>query len=132
MIKGSCCCGAVKFELLETPSMMGTCHCSRCRKVGASTIIFTKADHFHLIQGENMIQYYQPEEGYKYTRSFCKKCGSSLGEIGSGSCSFPIPANLMDDALKINVKFHEFTTEKPDWYQICDDAKQFEHHPFTA
>ena len=131
MITGSCCCGAVKFELLEKPSMMGTCHCSRCRKVGASTIIFTNKDHFRLTQGEDMIQYYQPEDGYKYTRSFCSRCGTALGEIGSGSDSFPIPANTLDDAPGISVQFHEFTAEKPDWYQICDDAKQFEHHPFT-
>ena len=34
MIQGSCCCGAVKFELNAVPDMMGTCHCSRCRKLG--------------------------------------------------------------------------------------------------
>jgi len=44
MINGSCCCGAVKFELLTQPLMMGTCHCSRCRKVGASTIVFVKKE----------------------------------------------------------------------------------------
>ena len=111
--------------------MMGTCHCSRCRKVGASTIIFTKKDHFQLTQGEDMLQFYHPEEGYKYTRSFCKKCGTALGEIGSDSDSFPIPANTLDDAPGLSVQFHEFTSEKPDWYQICDEAKQFDGHPFT-
>lgn len=35
MIRGSCCCGAISFALSEPPSMMGVCHCTRCRKVGA-------------------------------------------------------------------------------------------------
>lgn len=26
MIKGSCCCGAVTFEISEKPGMMGMCH----------------------------------------------------------------------------------------------------------
>jgi hypothetical protein len=129
MISGSCCCGDVKFELKEQPAMMGTCHCSRCRKVGASTIFFTKKENFTLRSGAENISYYPPENGYQYTRSFCKKCGSSLGEIGSENDSFPIPANLMDDPLELDVKFHEFTSEKPHWYDITDDAKQFTGHP---
>lgn len=32
MIKGSRCCGAVGFEWLAAPSLMGNCHCTRCRK----------------------------------------------------------------------------------------------------
>ncbi|WP_456300043.1 GFA family protein [Rubidibacter lacunae] len=42
MLTGSCCCGAVKFELMAEPSMLGICHCTRCRKVGASAIVFIK------------------------------------------------------------------------------------------
>ena len=48
MIEGSCCCGAVKFELQAPPTMMGACHCSRCRKAGASTIVFVKNDDLEL------------------------------------------------------------------------------------
>ncbi|WP_025897393.1 GFA family protein [Sneathiella glossodoripedis] len=131
MISGSCCCGAVRFELKEQPEMMGTCHCSRCRKIGASTIIFTKQENFTLLSGNKSICYYPPEKGYQYTRSFCGICGSSLGEIGSQSDSFPIPANLFDDELELTVKFHEFTSEKPHWYEITDDTKQFSGHPHS-
>ena len=52
MIKGSCCCGAVKFELSAAPSMIGTCHCSRCRKVGASNIAFVKKEDLKFVQGK--------------------------------------------------------------------------------
>ncbi|WP_169566623.1 GFA family protein [Sneathiella limimaris] len=129
MVSGSCCCGAVKFELSEPPSLVGTCHCSRCRKVGASTIAFVKRKDFKLLQGKDNISQYVPEEGYKYTRSFCKTCGSSLGEIGSEEDSFPIPANLLDGDIELTVQFHEFVREKPSWYEISDGAKQFAGHP---
>jgi hypothetical protein len=128
-IPASCCCGAVKFELKAEPSMMGTCHCSRCRKVGASTIAFVKKSDLVWIQGKDNISLYQPPPPYKYGRCFCKTCGSSLGEILSEEDSFPIAANTLDADIKLPNQFHEFTKEVPSWYKIGDNAKQYEGHP---
>ncbi|MEL6100050.1 MAG: GFA family protein [Pseudomonadota bacterium] len=129
MIRGSCCCGAVKFELADEPSMMGTCHCSRCRKAGASAIVFIKKADLKWIAGKENVALFTPGAPYKYGRCFCKTCGSSLGEILSDDESFPIAANALDDDLSLKNQFHEFVREKPSWYQICDDAKQFDGHP---
>ncbi|MFC5737778.1 GFA family protein [Sinirhodobacter huangdaonensis] len=129
MIRGSCCCGAVQFELLAVPSMMGTCHCSRCRKVGASTIVFVKRDDLRWLRGRELVARYQPEAPYKYGRCFCSLCGTSLGEILSEEESFPIAANALDTETGLRNQFHEFTSEKPGWYEICDGAPQSEGHP---
>ena len=129
MIQGSCCCGAVKFELTAEPSMMGTCHCSRCRKVGASTFVFVKRENLKWLQGKGQVETFQPVAPYKYARCFCKTCGTALGEILSDADSFPIAANVLDSALVLENQFHEFVTEKPAWSRICDDAKQFDGHP---
>ncbi len=129
MIEGSCCCEVVRFELLAPPSMLGTCHCSRCRKAGASAIVFVKRESLKWIQGKEHVVRYQPDPPYKYARCFCKICGTSLGEILSEEDSFPIAANALDGALDLRNKFHEFVAEKPSWYEICDGAKQFEGHP---
>lgn len=129
MIKGSCCCGTVQFELTEAPTMMGTCHCSRCRKVGASTLVFVKAESFHITQGRDKIAIYKPETGYQYNRCFCSVCGSALGEVLSESPSFPVAANCLDSDIDIKNQFHEFVSEKPSWLEIGDSAKQFEGHP---
>lgn len=132
MIKGSCCCGAVKFELSAEPSMMGTCHCSRCRKAGASTIVFVKKDDLEWIEGKEHVALYQPAPPYKYGRCFCRICGTSLGEILSEDDSFPIAANALDAGFGLKNQFHEFVSEKPHWYDICDDAKQSDGHPASA
>ena len=132
MLNGSCCCGAVKFTVSEPPSMMATCHCTRCRKVGAATFVFVKRAALGLTEGEDAIAFYRPEDGYRYTRSFCSRCGTSLGEIGGEGDSFPIPASCFDDPLELTVRFHEFVAEKPAWLPICDDAKQFERHPVKS
>jgi hypothetical protein len=129
MIRGSCCCGAIQFELLAAPTMMGTCHCSRCRKVGASTFVFVKKESLRWLRGREFIARFEPEAPYKYARCFCRKCGTALGEIDSTQESFPISANCLDDDPVVRNRFHEFVGSKPSWYEICDDAKQFQEHP---
>ncbi len=108
---------------------MGTCHCSRCRKVGASTFVFVKADDFRWISGRADVQQYEPLPPYKYARCFCRICGTALGEITSSQASFPIAANTIDDDPGVRNRFHEFVAEKPGWYDIRDEAKQFEGYP---
>ncbi|SMF24196.1 Uncharacterized conserved protein [Alteromonadaceae bacterium Bs31] len=130
MIKGSCCCGAIQFELSEQPGMMGTCHCSRCRKVGASHLVFVKAESFKLSRGLDKISTFKAEPPYKYDRCFCSVCGTSLGEVLSKGDSFPVAANCLDGDIDIENQFHEFVSEKPSWLKIGDKAKQFEEHPF--
>ena len=48
MISGSCCCGAVRFELSEPPTMLAACHCSRCRTLGASIFVFVRRENGQL------------------------------------------------------------------------------------
>lgn len=129
MINGSCCCGAVKFELKAPPSMMGTCHCTRCRKVGASTIVFVKKADLRWLEGRENVALYAPVAPYKYGRCFCKTCGTSLGEILSDEDSFPIAANALDGEFDLKNSFHEFVSEKPSWSEICDGAAQYDAHP---
>ncbi|WP_018277336.1 GFA family protein [Teredinibacter turnerae] len=129
MIKGSCCCGAVQFEISEKPSMMGMCHCSRCRKLGAGALAFVRSDTFKITTGIDNISTFKAVPPYKYNRCFCLVCGTALGEVLSGLESFPINANCIDSEIGLENKFHEFVSEKPSWFQIGDNAKQFNEHP---
>ncbi len=108
---------------------MVTCHCSRCRKAGASTFVLVEAGTFRWLQGREYVSTLRVTEPYKYDRSFCARCGTALGEVGSTSGRFPVPANCLDTDLPIRPRFHEFVAEKPSWYAICDDAPQFALHP---
>jgi hypothetical protein len=129
MIQGSCCCGAVRFELTSPPDMMGTCHCSRCRKVGASTFVLVKRDTLRWLEGRDAVARYAPPPPFQYARCFCRSCGTSLGEIDSEAETFPIAAHCLDDDPGVRNRFHEFVAVKPAWYEICDQAKQFPEHP---
>ena len=132
MIHGSCACGAVRFALARPPSMMGTCHCARCRKLGASTFVFVARDDVRWTAGRDAVAWLEPEPPLKYRRSFCRHCGSALGELGAEAESFPISAHLLDDDPGVRNRFHEFVADKPDWCVIGDDAPQFAAHPVKA
>lgn len=132
MIHGSCNCGAVRFALTSPPTMMGTCHCSRCRKAGASAFVLVRQDSLQWLQGREAVARFTPDPPFTYARCFCRNCGTGLGEIDSDQDSFPIAAQCLDDDPQVRNRFHEFVSAKPAWYEICDDARQFTEHPTKA
>ncbi|MEM1256862.1 MAG: GFA family protein [Cyanobacteria bacterium P01_H01_bin.21] len=61
MIKGSCLCGAIAYELSERPEIMNLCHCAMCRKIlGSSygTFAHIEIGKFRWICGEENVQRY--------------------------------------------------------------------------
>lgn len=128
-VRGSCCCGAVQFVIKGTPSAMGTCHCSRCRKLGTSTSVFVRRDQFTLERGEDDIETLEPRAPYTYVRSFCRRCGTSLGEPLSTEASFPINAQCLDDDPGVRNTFHEFASEAPAWATVPNED---EAHPAAS
>lgn len=127
MIKGSCLCGKVKFQISGEPSSLSYCHCSRCRKSAGvfSAVLIGKADDLTVTDGQDAITKFAPETGAKFERCFCKHCGTSLGDMASGDM-YVIAASALDDDPKIKPSLHIHTASKPDWYEIDDDLLKFE------
>ena len=130
MIRGSCCCGEVRFSISEQPKFVAICHCSRCRKLGASPFAMVDAASFELLGGSERVVQYEPVPPNKYRRSFCGRCGTSLGEIFSDEKMFPVSVNCFDQGLdSVEVRFHEHVASKPPWVEIPAGTKQFEYDP---
>jgi hypothetical protein len=126
VLGGSCSCGTIAFTLSVRPYLMGTCHCVRCRKSGASTFVMVKRHAFRLTSGSDVPVTTRALDGdHPHCRSFCPHCGTTLGDITSSDESFAVAANCFDTALGISNGFHECASGKPDWYGICDEARQF-------
>jgi len=127
MIKGSCLCGKVKFEISGEPSSLSYCHCSRCRKAAGvfSAVLIGKADDLHITEGQDQIAKFQPGPEWQLERCFCKECGTSLGDMATGDI-YVVAASALDDDPKIRPSVHIHTSSKPDWYQIADSLKKFD------
>lgn len=129
MLLGSCCCGAVKFSLSAQPKFLGICHCSRCRKLGISEFVMVEGSSFEWLEGKVLVEEYIPEAPHKYSRCFCSRCGTALGEVLSTEEMFPVSVNCLDSDPGLPVRFHEHLASKPSWQLVHPSAKQFMENP---
>jgi len=132
-MKGSCLCGAVRYEVMGAPSNFGFDHCSRCRKASGSAFmaeLMCKTEDFRWLDGESLVKKYQSPVRDKppgYTRIFCSICGCNVPAV-HGDRVF-IPAGSLDDDPGIRPEAHIFVAYKAPWFEITDGLPQFKRHP---
>ena len=130
MIRGSCLCGNVRFELGGTPQFINHCHCSMCRKVhGAAFGSFLHADGrgFRWLSGEPLVENYHSSPGN--IRAFCKVCGSNMPVLEEQGAHVIIPAGTLDDDPVVRPIVHIHTASQAPWLAISDDLPQFAEYP---
>lgn len=71
--KGSCHCGAVRFEVQTTLSPALRCNCSLCKRKGA-VMAAVAPEHFTLLSGEDHLTLYQAMTRIA-KHYFCRVCG---------------------------------------------------------
>ena len=127
MIRGSCLCGGIQFEADSVP-LITTCHCSKCRKSRGSAFSATACvpiSAFRFLRGEGLIQSHQPSTG-TYANCFCRCCGSNAPWVADDRKLVLVPAGLLDDDPGVKPALHMFVDSKAPWWEITDDAPQFE------
>ena len=73
MLRGSCHCGAVRFEV-EGPLDPGlSCNCSMCGRAG-TLLVFVPAERFRQLTGDEVLRDYQFGKEHIHHR-FCSVCG---------------------------------------------------------
>jgi hypothetical protein len=124
MIKGSCACGGIRFEIAAVRSLTH-CHCTTCRKLtGASfaTYAHVEKDKFRWLGGDKTIKRYESAPGS--FRSFCPNCGSLVPGQAPYLATMSVPAGLLDDDPGVRARLHVFTSSKAPWWDINDDLPQ--------
>jgi hypothetical protein len=131
MLKGSCLCGGVGYQVDGEIGPMAHCHCSMCRKHhGASfaTFVGVERSRFRWVKGEELVARYQSSPGHE--RSFCRTCGSNLPvPWSSGAQTLYIPAGTLDDDPGVRPAVHIFVASKAPWVEISDELPQFDEYP---
>ena len=126
MVRGSCLCGAVRFEIDQVRALTH-CHCANCRKLtGAAfaTYAHVDADKFRFVAGEDMTVASNPPPGS--FRHRCKTCGCLTPGKASYLPTVSIPAGLLDDDPDVRPRLHVFTSSRAPWWTIQDDLPQHE------
>ena len=126
--QGSCLCGAIKFSVKGEIRGVGSCHCSKCRKVSGTNgnaVFLTPKDHFEwVLDGDT--QAFSFPSGWGVSR--CKECGSPLPQSHDGQ-QYWVPAGLMDDPLETDIKQHIFCASRADWDSESPDARSYDEFP---
>jgi hypothetical protein len=124
MIRGSCVCGAVRFEADKVRALTH-CHCTNCRKLtGAAfaTYAHVDADKFRFLSGEDMVVEYESSPGS--FRKRCKVCGCLVPGKASYLPTVSIAAGLLDDDPQVRPMLHVFASSRAPWWEIHDDLPQ--------
>jgi hypothetical protein len=125
MIRGSCLCGAVQFEVTGKTTDLGMCHCSKCRKVSgvASNLqLMTSRDNLKWVSGEDQIDKFRLPSGWGVWR--CSVCGSPTPMLHPGGGAYWVPAGLLDSDPGVRVAGHIFVGSKAPWDEIAGSAPQ--------
>ena len=129
MHKGSCLCGAVKFEVSGELGSPEACHCVQCRKWTGHLLASTEVPRSALtITGIEDITWHHSSE--KVRRGFCTKCGASLffDPIDQITHNWiGISMGAFDTPTETKLALHIFVAEKGDYYEITDGLAQNEY-----
>jgi hypothetical protein len=131
MLKGRCLCEGVRLEIDAALGPVIACHCSQCRRSTGSAFspnASVPADRFRIVTGSELIREYSNHPGAH--RAFCSRCGSPLyGRSDAYPGIIRIRLGTLNDTDGARAVAHIFTGSKADWFEISDDAEQFEEWP---
>ena len=123
-LRGSCLCGAVRFEITEPFLFVSHCHCVTCKRLAGgvgTTSGRARTDTIRILEGAERIRTYVPEEGS--AKSFCTNCGSNLfggGWPDSELCAVRIPA--LDSGFDAKPEAHIFVRSVAPWEMLPEDG----------
>ena len=131
-LKGSCLCGAVKYEASGEAKRFLHCHCSRCRKAtgtGHASNLFLQPGTLRWLSGEDQVRSFKLPAAKRFTNSFCANCGSRVPRQAAGTDIVLIPAGSLDDEAPIAPQARIFTSSRANWSCGGDGLPAFEDYP---
>jgi hypothetical protein len=79
-------------------------------------------DGFRLLQGEELVQVFNPAEGTA-VKAFCSVCGSSLfGGTWPEGAEISVRLGSLDGDPGIRPQYHSFTASKAPWDRLPADG----------
>jgi hypothetical protein len=135
MIRGSCLCGGVEFEIDGRLTPIQCCHATRCRKsTGAAFApeIATRTSSFRWVRGEELITRYEApllREPPPFRKAFCSVCGSPVPLVEQDSEFVAFLAGVLDGEPETTPFRHVFLSQKAPWYSVNDELTKFDERP---
>lgn len=124
MLKGSCACGRVSYEI-DGPLIgpITYCHCWRCRKHSGSSFGTTAGvatSDFRFVTGEDLMGSWESSPGVH--RFFARCCGSPIykrDEAAPEELGFRL--GTLDTDPRMKAEMHFMVGSKAPWVEITDE-----------
>ena len=132
VLRGSCLCSSVAYEVTGPFKVVHNCHCSRCRKARAAahtTNGFTAMGDVRYTRGADTLRTYRLAEARFFSQVFCPTCGSGMPRLDPERGVAVIPFGSLDDDPGRGADDHIFIASKAPWYEITDDLPRFDETP---
>ena len=131
-LRGSCLCGAVKFEVTGEPKRFYHCHCSRCRKAtgtGHASNLFLQPGTLRWVSGEKQVASFKVPEAKRFTNTFCTTCGGRVPRQAVDSDVVMIPAGSLDDEAPISPQADIFAGSRASWSCTSEQLPAYPEFP---
>jgi ADP-ribosyl-[dinitrogen reductase] hydrolase len=125
-LRGSCLCGAVRYEASQLDMPIVHCHCTTCRKAHASAFTTTAGvmrDHFRWTQGQSKLRVYESSPGK--LRHFCSICGTQLIAERPAQPHVILRVATLDDEPRSTPVIHIWTSHDVPWLQDGDGVARY-------
>ena len=124
MLKGSCLCGDIRFEV--SGPLLGqanACHCTQCRKTSGHHVAATWALREDIaMETADALRWYRSSAAAR--RGFCATCGSNLFWDADGDPHLSISAGALEGPTGLRLAGHIWCASKGDYYDIADGLPQ--------
>jgi hypothetical protein len=131
MLKGSCLCGSVRYEINGPLDGARNFHCSLCRKAHGAAFrsrASVRSQDFRWGAGENLITWYDTSPVTH--RGFCSRCGSPLlSRFDAKPEVYGLPLGCLDKDPGVKPAMHIFVGSKAAWFEITDSLPRHEEAP---
>lgn len=128
---GGCLCGALRYECLAEPIVMGNCHCRHCQQATGTAFAAAILVPSNAVKIVGDVKYYDVigDSGKIVGRGFCPNCGSRLFSKPPLPELLGIMAGSLDDPSEFQPGMDFYTASAQPWDYMNPDLPKFDKLP---
>ena len=131
-LEGGCSCGAIRYELTNSPLIVHACHCRDCQRVTGSGFVINLWIEKRFVERTGAVPrsfMLKGGSGKDHEVFFCGDCGAyvwSRYQIAPGGEALFVRAGTLDKPEAVTPDVHIFTRSKLPWLRLPEGARAFE------
>jgi hypothetical protein len=128
--RGSCACGAVRYELGSRPMFVHCCHCRDCQRQTGSAFVLNaliETDRVALLSGNVEALRVPTDSGRPHEIHRCTSCKVAVWSVYGGIAKLRfVRVGTLDDPAALPPDVHIYIRSKLPWVALPENVPAFE------